>query len=344
MKINIILPALGQSGGSKVIYKYAKLLKQRGHDVVIYKQIISYNMHRYSFFLNIIHVLYCTLKIIANIKNRNKEFDKYVFKISNKSIRNSDCVIATAWPTAYTVDRLSDIKGKKYYFIQDFEIWDNFKYGLQSYRLPLEKIVISTWINKQLKKYLDIGPFPIVLNGIEVGNINFKKNNKKIHILMLNHTLEKKGIRDGLFVVEKIKNSYPEIVVKMFGMCDSSNLPSFIKYYENPDEETLNKLYDECDIFIFPSLEEGWGLTPIEAMSHSAAVVGNDVGFVLDIGKNRENMLVNESGDKVGLYSLTKELVNNKYLREKIAQNGYETVKKLNWNYSMHQLEKILNE
>lgn len=344
MKINIILPALGQSGGSKVIYKYANLLRQRGHDVVIYKQIVSYNMHRYSFFLNIIHVLYCTLKIIINIKNKNKEFDKYVFKISNHTIRNSDCVIATAWPTAYAVAKLSKIKGKKYYFIQDFEIWDNFKYGLQSYCLPLKKIVISTWINEQLKKNLDIGPFPIVFNGVEVNyNHNRKSDSKNIHILMLNHTLEKKGVKDGLHVLERIRNNYPNVIIKMFGMCDSTNLPTFIKYYRNPDKKTLDELYNECDIFIFPSLEEGWGLTPIEAMAHMSVVAGNNTGFVLDLGKNNINMLISNPGDTNSLYNNVKQLVVDSELRESLLVNAYKTVKKLDWNKSIDKLEGILN-
>lgn len=42
---------------------------------------------------------------------------------------NADYIIATAWPTAYDVAKLSDKKGKKYYFIQDFEVWDDKKGG-----------------------------------------------------------------------------------------------------------------------------------------------------------------------------------------------------------------------
>ncbi len=45
-------------------------------------------------------------------------------KLIEQSIPDADVVIATAWQTAYTVDRLSDNKGDKFYFVQNYEIWD----------------------------------------------------------------------------------------------------------------------------------------------------------------------------------------------------------------------------
>src|SRR5699024_8934033 len=118
-----------------------------------------------------------------------------------------------------------------------------------------------------------------------------------------------------LHVLERIRNNYPNVIIKMFGMCDSTNLPTFIKYYRNPDKKTLDELYNECDIFIFPSLEEGWGLTPIEAMVHMSVVAGNNTGFVLDLGKNNINMLISNPGDTNSLYNNVKQLVVDSELR-----------------------------
>ena len=40
MQINFVLPAMGNSGGIDVVYKYATLLREEGHTVTIYKEII----------------------------------------------------------------------------------------------------------------------------------------------------------------------------------------------------------------------------------------------------------------------------------------------------------------
>lgn len=80
------------------------------------------------------------------------------------------------WATAYKVNNLSTNAGKKLYFIQGFEIWDNKELGLKSYELPLNKIVISSWINKQLDEYIGIGPFPVIYYGIDTDTFFGTKN------------------------------------------------------------------------------------------------------------------------------------------------------------------------
>ena len=46
MKVNIILPSDGLSGGVRIIYKYAEMLQQGGHDVQIYIPLIEYDLKR----------------------------------------------------------------------------------------------------------------------------------------------------------------------------------------------------------------------------------------------------------------------------------------------------------
>ena len=349
MKINIILPALGKSGGIDVIYKYAQLLTEKGHDVIVYKSIISYNMKRYSnIFINTIHQIYCSIKSCFEYKNRNKVYDKYVISVNNKSIRDADIVFATAWPTAYLVNNLQHSKGEKYYFIQDFEVWDNEEQGLNSYNLPLKKIVISTWINNKLKEHLNIGPFPVIYNGID--KTKFYNENKhfhseeKIQCLLLNHKLPKKGVQIGIEVFEKCREYFPEITLKMFGLCDSNNLPEYIDYIQNPNDDDLIKLYSESDIFIFPSIEEGWGLTPLEAMACKCAVVASKTGFVLDISTNYENILISDPGDKEMMVKNLMMLIKDSKLRNQISISGYELTSGLSWEKSVNKLIKLLED
>ena len=347
MKINIILPSIGHSGGMDVIYKYVDLLSKRGHDIIVYKEIRSFNMHRFNSRLkNKIHQIYCSIKAISACFVP-KQNDKFVWKITNKTVRNADIIVATSWPTAYTVNKLSIEKGDKYYFIQDFEVWDNRKLGLESYRLPLKKIVISTWINKQLHDELNIGPFPIVYNGIDTEifqKLNIKKRKHGISFLMLNHTLEKKGVKNGLKVFEMISRKYSDCTLQMFGTCEGSNLPDYVRYSQNPSKEKLVQLYSSSDIFIFPSLEEGWGLTPLEAMACGCVVVGTRTGFVLDFGIHERNMMISDPGDCEGMTKNIEELLKNPQKFKAIRAGGIELVSKLKWENSASLLVKLLQD
>nr|ARJ58028.1 glycosyltransferase [Streptococcus suis] len=346
MKINVILPSIGTSGGIDVINKYVELLAERGHDVKIYKSFYQPNLYRYKTQLkNDIHRVYCTMKSLLSFKDDNNHFTSYVPRISDKYIRNADVIIATAWYTAYWVDELSVEKGKKFYFIQDFEIWDNKELGIKSYSLQLNKIVISSWIEEQIKGVINQSGFPKIINGVDGDFFVEKKDfNEKVSIecLMLNHSLAKKGVDYGLKSFERAKKSCPNLELTMFGMNDSSNLPDYVKYYQNPSHDLLRSLYEKSDIFIFPSLEEGWGLTPIEAMASKCAVVASNTGFVKDIGIDERNVLISDPKDYKKMSDNIVRLVNDRELFIKIAETGYKTVKEFSWNKCADKLEDLL--
>ena len=128
----------------------------------------------------------------------------------------------------------------------------------------------------------------------------------------------------------------------MFGIQNDPHINAVEKYYQNPSRKLLLKLYQSSDIFIFPSREEGWGLTPIEAMSCGCAVAGTNVGCMLEIGENGVNALVSKAGDINALSNNIKQLTRNRKLREKIEENARITAKKLSWNKSTKKFNKIL--
>lgn len=346
MKINFILPAIGASGGIDVVYKYAALLRKKGHDVCVYKAMRANNMHRYpSEIKNKVHQIYCTAKTILEKEKYRRNSDRFVWKICNKTIRDADVIIATAWPTAFEAYQLSESKGRKFYFIQDYEIWDNPEIVEKSYQLPLNKIVISTWINDCLKRDLGIGPFPIVYNGLDVSlyhSTGQKENVNELSFLMLNHKLAKKGIPNGLAVFEEVRKKHPNAKLRMFGMCDGANLPADVEYFQNPPKDKIVELYSQADIFIFSSIEEGWGLTPLEAMACGCVVVGTRTGFVLDLGNHRENMMISEPGDVSGMVENVEEVLSDSVLMKKIQKNAIEAAENLDWEKSADKLADIL--
>ena len=122
MKINFVIPTPGNTGGLQVIYKYAEEFQKKGHDVRIYYPLklylLDYSLNK---FRQIMFVIYRTLVNIFHFcichnekKYNSKIIMKYVPVINDFFMPNADYIIATAWPTAYDVAKLSDKKGKKY--------------------------------------------------------------------------------------------------------------------------------------------------------------------------------------------------------------------------------------
>ena len=356
-RISIILPSAFGSGGISVLYEYGRRLSKRGYSVTYYVPLVAYNMHKGKPSVDFIKQVYATFKMIAiyYIKHKIKQIRveeqadiRLVLRINDKNVSDSDVVIASAWMTAFDVMHLSKRKGEKYYFIQGYEVWDNEKLGKQSYALPLKKIAIAEWIKQKLVEECGCNSDSIIVvnNGIDTNKFNNPNKNysqqKNVKCLMLDHRLRIKGVKEGIESFQNAKKSVPNIRLTMFGMTKSKNVPEWIEYYQDPSQDKIVELYRNSDIFIFPSLEDGWGLTPIEAMACKCAVVGTNVGCMLDIGKHKENVLLSEPGDVEEMVKNLILIISDQEIRKKISEEGFKTVQKLDWEKSTDRLIKAL--
>ncbi|MEG0034850.1 MAG: glycosyltransferase [Bacilli bacterium] len=354
MKINIIIPGVGLTGGIRVIFTYAQWLTKSGNDLIFYTPIKAYNVKNSdNELINLFHVFFNSLKRMNSYlvaKNHLKvPFNVKVMPvptISNKTVRDADVTIATAWPTSYSVANLDDCKGKKLYFIQGYEIWNNEQLGKQSYELKLNKVVISKWINNQIRSQIESYDFPIVYNGIDDIFLNSpfieRKLDKKIKFVMLYNILPIKGVDNGIKAFLNVKQYCINIELTMFGLDKHPQIPDWITYIHNPSRNDLLKLYSESDVLLFPALEEGWGLTPLEAMATGCIVVGTNVGCMLELGVHNQNVLLSEPGDVDGMIRNIKYLIENPNEAIRISKNGYNSVQYLTWEKCAEKFEKII--
>ncbi len=269
-----------------------------------------------------------------------------VENFKEKGIESADISIATSWSTAYYLNKIKTNAGKKVYFVQDFETWGDSKetkISLSTYAYDMKKIVISNWINKQLIAHgFDEGE--VIYNGIDT--TVFSNTDKKVHApircLLLDHTGKHKGTKYGLAAFEEAKKRYPRLELVMFGMKKSEIVPREIEYHENIMGQELVNLYCSTDIFIFPSINEGWGLTPVEAMACKCAVVGNAVGCMAEIGTDQENALIGRPKDIKSMADNIVRLCNDRELLTKISENGRLTAQGLDWTNSVDKFERAI--
>lgn len=131
MKINILIPVLGPSGGIRVIYEITNRLQER-HDVVLYYPALP---PRTRILKGVSSTVYSAasafkrtfshadwMEVNAPIK-KVPCFNKGCQPLLQRQIRDADVLVATSWPTAYTAHELPPSKGKPYYFMQHYEIW-----------------------------------------------------------------------------------------------------------------------------------------------------------------------------------------------------------------------------
>jgi glycosyltransferase involved in cell wall biosynthesis len=96
--------------------------------------------------------------------------------------------------------------------------------------------------------------------------------------------------------------------------------------------EVLRIFYDAAKVFVFPSLYEGFGLPPLEAMAHGTPVLTSNTSSIPEVVGNAA-VLVNPENVFEMMRALQRVLLDSD-LREKMRQRGYEQVKKFSWDTS----------
>ena len=352
MKISFIVPEIVRSGGMRVIFEYANRLCIKGHDVTLYTPVIPFNPYKgkpnYEF--QKYRVKY-GLKYFMSKSNLPGNIFPYRFKIkyvpsvNNFFIPDGDAVIATSWTSSYYVNRLKESKGKKSYLAQDHEIWNcNEELAKGSYKLDISKIVVSSYLKNLLDRIYDEDSIEI-MPGIKY-DVFYNDNkifNEPPVISFADHQLENKNIKGAISVIKKLKNNYPELKFKVFGVSKFNEFPEFVEFKACRDDEDVRKMYCGSDIFLFPSLYEGFGLPPAEAMACSCAVVGNAVAAFPEFSIHEKNAVHCDPDDINGLYEGLCSLIEDREKLKRISFAASEDIRKvLNWEDSLNKFEEVI--
>jgi glycosyltransferase involved in cell wall biosynthesis len=100
--------------------------------------------------------------------------------------------------------------------------------------------------------------------------------------------------------------------------------------------EVLRIFYDEAKVFVFPSLYEGFGLPPLEAMAHGTPVVTSNVTSLPEVVGNAA-VLVNPENVFEIMRALHRVLM-DKALRDRMKERGYQQAAKFSWEKSVRRM------
>lgn len=128
-----------------------------------------------------------------------------------------------------------------------------------------------------------------------------------------------------LVLVGKIDPAFPIIpqTIRDFGLEQDVILTDFV-----PDEE-LPTYYAAADLFVFPSLEEGFGLPPLEAMACGTTVASSNASVMPEV--LGEAAIYFNPHSVEDMTNVLGKLMKDQKLRGEYRKKGFAQVQKYSW-------------
>ena len=124
-----------------------------------------------------------------------------------------------------------------------------------------------------------------------------------------------------------------------FNAISNSRVPKQIVVTDYTTEEELRDLYSSCGVFVYPSLYEGFGLPPIEAMACGAPVIVSNVpALVESTGGAARIVAVNDENQ---LANVILEVLSDEDERRRLSSAGLKLAAELTWENTARETLKV---
>lgn len=117
------------------------------------------------------------------------------------------------------------------------------------------------------------------------------------------------------------------------------DLDDAIVWHEHVPEEVLPELYSAADVFVFPSLYEGFGLPVLEAMASGCPVVTSTVTSLPEIAGSAALLVDPHSPEAIA--GAIQQIVTDAGLRQELVRHGLERASQFSWRRTAEQTLRI---
>jgi glycosyltransferase involved in cell wall biosynthesis len=167
--------------------------------------------------------------------------------------------------------------------------------------------------------------------------------------------LEKEyGIEFLIKAFKFLKEWHPHVKMKLIiagegskrkeleNLVQSLNLSAFIFFAGHVPHAAMPAFYNKITIAVFPSLQESFGVSAIEASACERPVVVSDVGGLPEVIENGVSGLVVPAKDINALAEAIAYLIENKEVAKEIGRRGRMRVMTYyNWDDNVNQMAEI---
>lgn len=193
----------------------------------------------------------------------------------------------------------------------------------------------------------------VILSGLDqklFSSVKHGEKNNSINILFLARLVSKKGLMFLLEALLKLRKDFPNVKLTVVGAGPEkkkyenyvhiNHLTQAVLFTGNVSDVKRSQLYQQADIFCAPYVDEGYGLTVLEAMACACPIVGfRNEAFRETLEKYPNPELLVKSRDINALGQALKKLTIDSQLRKKLGAWGVKNSKKYSWEKAAQETE-----
>lgn len=236
-------------------------------------------------------------------------------------------------------------------------------------RLGVGRVVaVSHYLKNELTKNykIDESLVEVIYNGIDVERFNPNVRGNEIRqrygledkpvVLYLGRLVPYKGVQFLIRAVPLILREVPNAkfliagsmrydMLNLHGITKSLGIEGSVIFTGFVPSGLVPKLYACCDVFCYPSLWEGFGLTPGEAEASGKPVVAFDTCAIPEVVENGCTGILVEPRNCVQLASAIVSLLKDVDLRNKMGLEARRRVLRLfSWDNAVNRTLKLYKE
>lgn len=215
-------------------------------------------------------------------------------------------------------------------------------------------ITVSKFSESEIIRYTSIksSRIKVIYNGTDPladEKESFDVNTGK-YMLFVGNVKPHKNVAALINAFNNIAGNFEDWSLIIVGKKDGFFLNSEMKIFEdNPkiiftgliSDEDLASYYNNCDLFVFPSLYEGFGLPLLEAMHFNVNILASQIASIPEVGKDKINYFNPlEDGD------LEKQLIKLMSSQNQTLPLGYyeAILKEFTWENAVEQHLSLMKE
>ncbi|MEZ5246738.1 MAG: glycosyltransferase family 4 protein [Acidimicrobiales bacterium] len=215
-----------------------------------------------------------------------------------------------------------------------------------AFRSPGPKICVASWLQDVGETYgvprhqlLHVPP------GLDHGRFRQSSplEDRSIDVTVLHHPHREKDWPTAQAMLAELRVRRPDARLVTFGRMLDDRIPDGVEIVDSPDHRRLaEEIYADTRVFVQASRNEGFGLTPVEAMACGTALVSTDCGGSRDYAIPGVTADVVAAGDAAALADAVDRLLDDEERRLRYAAAGLAHALTFDWDRSGRRLSEIL--